>query len=68
REEVGKREVRSIARAAEEVRCGRLEVVTWDYEGAEAVGDGSGREVRFVPLWRWLLERGPEGIKSGFNR
>ena len=52
REEVGKRELRSLAKAAEETRCGRLEVVTWSYEGAERVG---GREVRFVPLWKWLL-------------
>jgi predicted AAA+ superfamily ATPase len=67
REEVEKREVRSIARAAEAVRCGRLEVVTWDYEGEEMVEGG--REVRFVPLWRWLLGMGTGGQdRSGHSQ
>jgi len=62
RGEVARREVAALLAAADELRCRKLSVVTWDYEGAE-MAEG-GREVRFVPLWRWLLERGPEGIRG----
>ncbi len=41
--------------ASDELGCRRLSVVTWDYEGAEQAGEG--REMRFVPLWRWLLQK-----------
>ena len=47
KDEIDKRELRAMERAAEELRCKRKTVITWDYEE-----DG---EVRFVPLWKWLL-------------
>jgi len=49
KDEIDKRELRAMERAAEELRCKRKTVITWDYEE-----DG---EVRFVSLWKWLLQR-----------
>lgn len=65
RGEVAHREVAALLAASDELKCRKLSVITWDYEGAEGVGDGSGREVRFVPLWRWLLGQGAGVPKGG---
>ena len=43
-----KRELKVLEKAAEELGCKNKTVITWDYEE-----DG---EVRFVPLWKWLLQ------------
>lgn len=48
---IRKRELASLSKAARELRCNRLTVVTWDYEGTEKAGE---REVKCVPLWKWL--------------
>ncbi len=50
--EVERREIRALLRASDELGCGDLLVVTWDYEEEE---DG-GKKIRFVPLWKWLIE------------
>ncbi|MCD6369875.1 MAG: ATP-binding protein [Thermoplasmata archaeon] len=47
--ETGKRELRALDKAGEELRCKNKTVITWDYEE-----EG---EVRFIPLWKWLLYR-----------
>ena len=47
KDEVERRELRALEKASEELRCKKKTVITWDYEE-----DG---EVRFVPLWKWLL-------------
>lgn len=54
-----KREVRALLKAAEELGCRDLLVLTEDTEDQEEVS-WYGREgtVRFVPLWRWLLQAG----------
>ncbi len=39
-----------------------------EHPGLVKGGSRGGRKVRFVPLWRWLLGRGPEDVKSGFDR
>ncbi|MCD6369873.1 MAG: ATP-binding protein, partial [Thermoplasmata archaeon] len=44
-----KRELRALEKAGEELKCKNKTVITWDYEE-----EG---EVRFVPLWKWLLEK-----------
>jgi len=41
-------------RASKELNCKALTVVTWDHEGVETHGGG---EIKFVPLWKWLLGR-----------
>ena len=48
-DEIERREIRALEKASEELGCKKETVITWDYEE-----DG---EVRYIPLWRWLLER-----------
>lgn len=48
-----KRELRSLEKAKEELGAEKSVILTEDYEGAEK--SASGGEVRFVPLWKWLV-------------
>lgn len=43
-----KRELRALEDASKDLRCDKMTVITWDYEE-----EG---KIRFVPLWKWLLE------------
>jgi hypothetical protein len=52
--DVRKRELRAILKASRELRCKQLLILTRDHEEDLKV---EGRKVRFLPLWRWLLER-----------
>ena len=45
------RELKSLVRAAGELDCSDLLVITWDWEGEE---EFKGCDIRFVPLWQWL--------------
>jgi len=45
------RELKSLVRAAGELNCRDLLVITWDWEGEE---EFKGCDIRFVPLWQWL--------------
>ncbi|MCK4491660.1 MAG: hypothetical protein KAU03_03495 [Candidatus Altiarchaeales archaeon] len=58
------RELRSLVKASRDLRCDNLLVITWDYESDE---EFKGKEIRFVPLWRWLLGSG-EGFLYGRNK
>jgi len=49
RDEVERREIKSLRKAGEELNCKRKTVITWDYEE-----EG---EIKFIPLWKWLLEK-----------
>ncbi len=52
-----KREVRALLKASRELNCKNLLVITRDYEGeGESSWFGIKRKVKFVPLWKWLLE------------
>ncbi|RLI90342.1 MAG: AAA family ATPase, partial [Candidatus Altiarchaeales archaeon] len=53
RDEIDEREIKSLLKASELLKCKDLLCITWDYEGEE---EFKGREIKFVPLWRWLLE------------
>ena len=44
-----RREIRSLIKASEEFKCKNLLVITWDYEEEQD-------EIKFIPLWKWLLE------------
>lgn len=46
------RELSALAKAGEELKCSDLLVITYDYERVEKY---KGRELKFVPLWKWLL-------------
>ncbi len=53
RDEIERREIRALLKAGRELKCRNLLVITWDYEGEET---SEGRKIKFVPLWRWLLD------------
>ena len=46
------RELRALIKASKELKCKNLKVITWDYEGRE---EFKGKEIEFIPLWKWLL-------------
>jgi len=54
RREVPERELNSLGIASKSLRCKNLLVITWDYEGEERL---DGKVVKFIPLWKWLLEQ-----------
>jgi uncharacterized protein len=52
RENIKDREITSLLKASEELKCNNLLVITWDYETEEKI---KGKKVKFFPLWKWLL-------------
>lgn len=52
-EETKQREVKGLLKAMEEFGLREGLVLTEDYAGVEKV---DGKKVKFIPLWRWLLE------------
>ena len=52
RDEINEREIKSLVRTSELLKCKDLLCITWDYEGEEGFKN---RKIRFVPLWKWLL-------------
>ncbi len=51
--ETKKREIKALLKASEELKCKKLLVITDNHEAEESV---EGRNVNFIPLWKWLLE------------
>jgi predicted AAA+ superfamily ATPase len=52
RDEIEKREVKSLLKASKETECKNLRIITWNYEGTDKIDN---RTIKFTPLWRWLL-------------
>ena len=52
---INEREVGNLIIGASKLHCSNLLVITWDYEAEERI---KGRKIRFVPLWKWLLNPG----------
>ena len=56
------REIKSLLKASKELRCDNLTIINWDYYGEEEVqnqlerGKKSKKFIKFIPLWRWLIE------------
>lgn len=48
-----KREVSALLKSGKELKCRKLTVITDDYEAEETI---DGRKIKFIPLWKWLLE------------
>lgn len=53
RDEIERREVKSLIKAGKELKCKNLLVITWDYHNEETIND---EKVKFIPLWKWLLK------------
>ncbi|MEM0359777.1 MAG: ATP-binding protein [Candidatus Diapherotrites archaeon] len=51
--ETKKRELEGLLKASTELKCNNLLVVNADFEGIE---EYKGKKIRFMPLWKWLLE------------
>ncbi|SRR3989338_3428080 len=47
------REIRALTKAGEELKCKNLIVITEDYEAEETI---NGKKIKFIPLWKWLLD------------
>jgi hypothetical protein len=52
-EEIEVREKKALIKASEELNCDDMRVITRDYEAEE---EFKGEAIKFVPLWKWLLE------------
>jgi len=48
-----KREIKALLRASKELKCDNLLIITEDEEGEETFEN---KKIRYMPLWRWLLE------------
>lgn len=53
RDEIERREIKGLIKASEELKCKDLLVITWNYEDEQTIEK---RKIKFVPLWRWLVE------------
>jgi predicted AAA+ superfamily ATPase len=53
KDEIDKREIRALLKASQQLKCKNLLCLTWDYEAEER---HKGKKIKFVPLWKWLVE------------
>ncbi|MFH7882519.1 MAG: DUF4143 domain-containing protein, partial [Candidatus Aenigmatarchaeota archaeon] len=53
KDEVEKREIKSLVKASNLLKCKDLLVITWDYEDQQKIKN---KKIVFKPLWKWLLE------------
>lgn len=52
------RELKSLIKAGRELKCRNLLVITYDHEGNE---EFKGKKIKFLPLWKWLLQPAESG-------
>ena len=52
KKDIRERELTNLISASSELRCDNLLVITWDYEAEEKI---KGKKIKFIPLWKWLL-------------
>ena len=50
------REIKALVEAGEELKCGKLTVLTWNREEKHSA---RGVEINFVPVWKWLIGGSP---------
>jgi len=53
KDEIKEREIKSLIKASIELKCNDLLIITSDYEEKEKI---KSKTIKFVPLWKWLLE------------
>ncbi|MEM0480619.1 MAG: ATP-binding protein [Candidatus Aenigmatarchaeota archaeon] len=53
KDEIDKREIRSLLKASELLKCKDLLIITWDYEDEIKINN---KTIKFIPLWKWLLK------------
>ncbi len=47
------REIKSLLKASDELKCNELLIINQDYEGEEKI---KGKKIKFIPLYKFLLE------------
>ncbi len=52
KDEIDRRETRSLLKASEAIKCNNLSIITWDYEDNIKIDNST---IKCVPLWKWLL-------------
>ncbi|MEM2100176.1 MAG: ATP-binding protein [Thermoproteota archaeon] len=52
RDEIERRETRALTKAAEQLKCKDLLMITWDFEDELKVNHET---IKCIPLWKWLL-------------
>jgi predicted AAA+ superfamily ATPase len=53
KDEIERREIKSLIKASNLLKCNDLLIITWDYEDEIKKYN---KTVRCIPLWKWLLE------------
>ncbi len=53
KKEIEDREINSLLKASNLLKCKNLLMITWDYEDKVKFEN---KTIRFLPLWKWLLE------------
>lgn len=51
--ETKKREINSLLEASAKLKCNNLLIITEDLEKQEKI---NGKKIKYIPLWKWLLE------------
>jgi predicted AAA+ superfamily ATPase len=54
KDEIEKREIKSLIKASELLKCKDLLVITWDYEDEIKIKMNN-KTIKCLPLWKWLL-------------
>ncbi|MFH8086902.1 MAG: ATP-binding protein [Candidatus Aenigmatarchaeota archaeon] len=52
KDEIEKREIKSLLKASSLLKCKNLLIITWDYEDEIKIEN---KKIVFKPLWKWLL-------------
>ena len=47
-----KREIKALTKAAAQLHCTHLTIITWDEENSEEI---DGHKIIIIPIWKWLL-------------
>ncbi|MEM5777568.1 MAG: ATPase, partial [Candidatus Aenigmatarchaeota archaeon] len=50
--EVERREIRSLIKASEQLNSKELLTITWDYEDELKIEK---KTIKFLPLWKWFI-------------
>ena len=53
RKDIPEREIRALQKAADELACSDLTIITWDYDDEINIDN---MKIKCIPLWKWLLE------------
>jgi predicted AAA+ superfamily ATPase len=53
KDEIERREIKSLIKASDLLKCKDLLIITWDYE--DEVKENN-KVIKCIPFWKWLLE------------